>query len=247
MEPAEYEVMDRVEARMWWYRGAHANVVDLVEAHCAALRHAAVLDAGCGTGGLLLRLGERLEHATRFGIEIDPAAARRASAKSAALVVAGSVNAMPFRDGAFDAITSVDVLCHAAVDERAALAELHRCLAPGGLLVLSLPAYPWLRSAHDARVHNARRYTRGAAAALLHEAGFAVARIGYWNGLLLPLMVLRRKVLRGHADAASDVEEYPPWIDRTFGGVLAAERKLRAIGIWLPFGGSVLAMAEKRA
>ena len=109
-----------------------------------------LLDAGCGTGGLLARL---LRHAAgcgdqwRIGLDADRFACERARAKSGRPVCAGSVNALPFADGAFGAIVSADVLCHDGVDEQAALAQFHRVLCDRGILILNLPAYDWLMSA----------------------------------------------------------------------------------------------------
>ena len=82
------------------------------------------------------------------------------------------MNALPFVDDSFDAAVSADVLCHAAVDPSAALAELKRVLRPGGRLILNMPAYQWMLSAHDRRVHNVRRLTAPATAAMLRQAGF---------------------------------------------------------------------------
>ena len=113
-------------------------------------RHAApagtLLDAGCGTGGLLARLSAALPDRAAIGLDADHFACERARAKSGRPVCAGSVNALPFADGAFGAIVSADVLCHAGVDERAALAQFHRVLCEHGVLILNLPAYSWLMS-----------------------------------------------------------------------------------------------------
>ena len=235
MEPAEYALMDDAESRMWWYRALHARL-------CDALRgvRGRVLDAGCGTGGFLATLHAQRPDLDLTGLEYDAAAAARARAKSHAAIARGSVNAMPFTAGSFDAVLSADVLCHAAVDPASALAEYRRVLKPGGRLVLNLPAYSWLMSAHDARVHNVRRFTAGQAAALLRAAGFHAVRARYWNGLLLPLMIVQRKLLTRH-DSASDVAPFPPWLDATLHGMTQIERRLP---VPLPAGGSVLATAE---
>ena len=89
----------------------------------------------------------------------------------------------------------------------APLKEAHRCLEPGAIALFNLPAYDWLLSAHDRRVHNVRRFTRGQARALLAGHGFRVLRSSYWNTLLFPLMLLHRLI--GRDDAESDVRDYP--------------------------------------
>ena len=228
---------------MWWYRALHARVGE-------ALRAAPPgpwLDVGCGTGGLLRRLRAAHPAQALHGLEYNPTAARRAAAKSGAAIAAGDAARLPFPDARFAALTSMDVLCHAAVDQRRALVEMRRVLRPGGLLVLNLPAFRWLHSAHDRRVHNARRYTAAEARALLDEAGFKILRLGYWNALLLPLMVAQRKLLARAEDAASDVAPFPPWLDRTLHSVTVAEAALSRLGLRFPAGGSVLAIALRPA
>jgi SAM-dependent methyltransferase len=244
MEEREYELMDAVEDRMWWYRAAHARIIDAV-AHRPGPAGLPLLDAGCGTGGLLRRMRDALGGRALFGVDYHAAAAARAHAKSAAPVVAGDVNALPFADAAFGAAVSVDVLCHRLVDPARALAELRRILAPDGTVVLNLPALPWLKSAHDAHVHTARRFTAGGVAVLLRDAGFVAVETRYWNSLLLPLMVLQRKVLAASDDATSDVAPFAPWLDRTLHGVTVVERRLWGLGLRYPAGGSVLAVATR--
>ncbi len=216
---------------MWWYRALHARLA----ARLAAI-DGPILDAGCGTGGLLARLGA----GDLYGLEYAQDAAVRAGAKSAARITRGTVNALPFAGGSFAAIVSADVLCHAAVDPGVALGEFHRVLRPGGLLVVNLPSYQWLASAHDRRVHNARRSTAGGLRADLAAAGFTDIRARYWNFLLLPLMIVQRKLLASADDAASDVAAFPPWLDATLFAVTEAERWLSCP--W-PAGGSILATA----
>lgn len=243
MEPAEYALMDAAEDGMWWYRAAHARVLDALSERPGA--PGPLLDAGCGTGGLLRRLAEAAPAQAAVGLDFLPSAASRAARKSGRPVAAGDTNRLPFADASFGAAVSIDVLCHAGVDPAAALAEFRRVLRPGGTLVVNLPAYEWLRSAHDARVHNARRFTAGEARRSLEAAGFAGIAARYWNGLLLPLMALQRKVLHRRPDAPSDVTSFPPWIDRTLHAVSEAERWLGGRGIRMPAGGSVLLLATR--
>lgn len=240
MEQSEYVRLAAAEERMWWFRGLHANLLAALAAGPAPQR---LLDAGCGTGGLLARLAGALPKALLVGLEIDAGAAALARGKGRFALVIGSVDRPPFAAESFDAVLSADVLCHRGVDEARALAGFRRCLRRGGLLVLNLPAHRWLYSAHDAAVDNARRYARTELCRHLAQAGFTRIRARHWNSLLFPLMVLRRKLWP--RAGASEVELLPAPVERLFAAVLAVERWLLRAGLSLPFGGSILVTAVK--
>jgi len=231
---------------MWWFAASHRNLLTLswrqLQFEAAGQP---ILDAGCGTGGFLAQLAARYPNRALFGIDAYPLACQRAAAKSARPVCVGSINALPFREGVFAAIFSVDVLCHRAVNERSALMQFHRCLADNGWLVVNVPAYGWMLSQHDAAVHNVRRYTTKGLCRLLEISGFRVVSATYWNALLFPFMVITRKLLPKRGSAASDVTEYPRLVDSMCRAATALETTLLRRGLRLPFGGSVIAIATK--
>jgi len=244
MDRAEYRRMHAVEDRMWWYRGLRRLAAgELARALGRSAADGPVLDAGCGTGGMLARLGPLVGGRPTFGLEFDAVAAILAAAKSGRPVAAGSVNEMPLGDGVLGGYLSLDVLCHGGVEPERALQEAHRCLRPGAVALFNLPAYGWLLSAHDRRVHNVRRFTRGQARALLASHWLRIVKSSYWNTLLFPLMLLHR--LTGRDDAASDVRDFPRWLDALFSAALALERAAIAMGLSLPFGGSLMIVATR--
>jgi SAM-dependent methyltransferase len=246
VERGEYERLAAAEDRMWWFRGLHANLIAAWRGRGADRGRRVLLDAGCGTGGFLGSLAAAAPDALRCGVEIDEGACRVARAKGGGVIVAGSVARLPFADASLDAVFSADVLCHRGVEAGAALGGFRRCLKPGGVLVLNLPAYRWLLSAHDVAVDNVRRYGRGEVLALLAEAGFAQADARYWNSILFPLMVLRRKLPRAKgASGGSDVALLGAPLERSFAACLALERRLASAGVRFPFGGSILASAVR--
>jgi SAM-dependent methyltransferase len=232
---------------MWWFAALHANLLMLCRRFAPGVAAKPVLDAGCGTGGLLARFSIALPDRALIGIDADSFACERAAAKSGRPVCAGSVNALPFADGTFGAVVSADVLCHSGVDETAALAEFHRVLRERGVLILNLPAYDWLMSAHDRAVANVRRYDRRRIARLLDAAGFHVLLATHWNTILFPVMVLTRTLSRSGAGATSDVKIYPPAIEALCRAATGFEHALLRRGWRLPFGGSVLAVAAKQS
>jgi SAM-dependent methyltransferase len=247
MERSEYNKLDRLEDRMWWFAATHQNLLILASQHVPLeAGEQPILDAGCGTGGFLAQLAARYPNRALFGLDADASACQRAAAKSVRPVCVGSINALPFPRGMFAAVFSVDVLCHSAVDERCAVLQFHRCLADNGWLVVNVPAYSWMLSQHDAAVHNLRRYTAKSLRRLLEAAGFRMVYATYWNAVLFPLMVIKRKFLSKGGGMTSDVKEYPRPIDSLCRAATTLETTLLRRGLRLPFGGSVIAIATKR-
>ena len=242
MDEAEYYKMAKVEDRMWYYRSLHGHCARLLAAHLGRWS-ATVLDAGCGTGGMIRHLESMLPAARLTGLDFSPLACRLARSRVRAPIVEGSVTAMPFEAAAFDAVVSADVL-YELDSPVAALAEFSRCLRPGGWVVLNVPAYRWLWSYHDVAVRSKRRFVRSEIAGLLAAAGFAVELNTYWNALLFPLIVAKRKLLARATDA-SDVKSYPAPVEATCRCLMAVEHAwLRLGGTWA-WGSSILAVGRK--
>lgn len=227
---------------MWYYQALHRHVMRSLAAGLRA-EHARVLDAGCGTGGLLRRLRVAQPRWDLAGLDFSPLAVALARSRAGGEIVEGSVTALPFEAGRFDAIVSCDVLCQVA-NPAEALAEFHRCLTPGGYAILTMPAYAWMYSYHDREVGNLRRYGRGEVEALLRAAGFRVARSTYWNTLPFPLAVLRRKLLPP-GKPRSDVGLFPAPVEAGFRAMMQLEHAWLGWGGRLPFGNSVLTVAQK--
>lgn len=247
MNPREYEVLRKVEDEHWWFDGLRREIA--AELPREPTGFSRWLDAGSGTGGLLanLRLPESPEG---FGVEISFDGLVLSRSRGLRRVTSASVAELPFRSETFDLVTSVDVLCHRGVEVTRALAEAHRCLRPGGLLVLQVPAFDFLRGEHDEAVWTNKRFRKTEVESLLWAAGFRPRRSFYRNSILFPAVALRR-ILRRRApagrEALSDVAPAPPALDTLFAALLGLERRVRRIGFSFPFGLSVFCLAEKPA
>src|SRR5690348_7114310 len=218
---------------MWWTRALRRNL-SATTMSFTAMPAGRLLDAGCGTAGLLAALA----HGASVGLDRDRFACRLAQAKAGRPMAQACVDDLAFRAAAFDLIVSADVLCHRGVGVERALGEVCRCLAPAGALIVNLPAYPWLYSAHDRAVDNARRFRRREVRQLMAGVGFGRIRTTYWNMLLFPLMVARRLLPGG----GSEVGLLPAPLERLFDAVASFESALLRSGLRLPFGGSILAV-----
>ena len=245
MRPSEYHKLDRLEDRMWWFAALHANLLMVARQSALNKLDLPILDAGCGTGGFLSRFATEYCGRPVVGLDLDRQACTRAAIKSGRPVCAGSINDLPFANDALAAIFSADVLCHEGVNEQRALRQFHCCLAQNGWLILNLPAYRWMMSRHDAAVSNIRRYTATGLRHLLTAVGFRPVYISYWNAVLLPLMVIARKLVPQDHGVISDVRLYPRWVEMLCRAATALETKLLRRGVKLPFGGSILAIAVK--
>jgi SAM-dependent methyltransferase len=234
-----------VEDDMWYFRGLHAHVSGALQR--AGLKPGAtVLDAGCGTGGLIRRISGVRPGIHWKGIDINPDAVALARERTRGLPVelaVGSVTRLPWDDAVFDAAVSMDVLYHVE-DDALSLRECLRVLKPGGNLWLNVPAHSWLWSYHDVATSAVRRYDRKALLELVGGAGFDVLEWTHWNSLLLPLIAFRRKVLPQPAEG-SDVMKYPPLLDGLFSAVLLAERYCIQAGLRFPMGSSLWIAARK--
>ena len=206
------------------------------------------LEAGCGTGYLARRL-QRERRLPLIAMDYSAEGLRYGAAEGLERASQGSLLELPFASGAFDLAMSFDVLQQFQPDEaRIAFSELARVLKPGGVLALRVSAFHALRSRHSEFVRERERYTRPKLYRLLEAAGFRVLRATYANALLSPVALLKFRLVEPlqNKPAESGIQPVARWLDRALYGTLAAEARWLTGGFNLPFGQSLLSIAEKR-
>ncbi len=231
------------EDRHWWYRGRRIvleRVLDGLDLQAAGgpIR---ILDAGCGSGRNMIELARR---GTVTGVELSEPSVERARARGCGEVVAGSVLEMPFADASFDLAVSLDVIEHLD-DDDAALRELRRVVAPGGALLLTVPAYQWLWSGHDEINHHHRRYTQRSLRAVAERAGWKQVRTTYFNSLLLPVAIMLRVLDRVNTkttESSLDLWVPPEPVNRLLEAPLWLEAAMIGAGGRIPAGLSLLSV-----
>ena len=253
MQTEDYEYLHALEEGLWWFAGMREITAALLDPLCPPGQDRMILDAGCGTGGMLSWLARYAGRGRVVGVDLVPTALGFCREREHRDLAQASVTALPFADEAFDLVTSFDVLVQLAGAGSAgrAMREMHRVLRPGGLAFVRVAAYEWMRSGHDRALGTARRYSLDELAAGMERAGFLVERATYANSLLLPAAAVRRLLLKrlGLADPGSDVKPFPPhlaWLNRTLAAVLRREaRFLRRPRSRLPAGLSAVCLARK--
>jgi len=245
MELTVYRDNARLEQDHWWFSARRQILRQVLRRHLEGRDDLDILEVGSGTGGNLNMLGG---FGRVWALEPHAEARRLAEKKGAgAALLEGSV---PDTDlgRRFDLICLFDVLEHIA-DDRAALEWADAHLQPGGLVLVTVPAFQFLWSGHDVAHHHFRRYRRDQVIA----AGdfWRLRHATYFNCFLfLPIMAVRltKRVFEGTAGtpARSDTRPAPETINSLLKAVFALERHL--VPRWrLPFGVSLLAVFEKAA
>lgn len=244
MQLDEIRKMDELEEHLWWFVTLRRLVVEQLEKWSPKpAQDTRILDAGCGTGGMLGLLNGK-GYNKLHGIEISNDAISFARGKSNADIKQASVESLPYSDNEMDVVICLDVLEY-DLDPDKALCEIYRVLKPGGITLINVPAYKWMMSYHDRSVGQVTRYSKKEILEKIDRCGLASIMSTYWNFFLFPLMVLRRKILK--SVSGSDVKPLPSIINTIISKLLNLEISLIRLGIPLPFGGSVFIIAKKDA
>jgi SAM-dependent methyltransferase len=236
--PSRNHLADFEEGHFWFVQRERLVLALLARQALAPQR---VLDLGCGNGRLLAALAARGAQVTGVDAYADSLARAHTRAPTATLLQADLTD-VPVPDGAFDLVAALDVLEH--VEPEPFFAEVRRLLAPGGRLLLSVPAFASLWSERDRRAGHRKRYRRRELEAELRDHGFTALVFTHYQFLLFPLLWLSRRL---DARRPRPLERFPP---AAIGRLLGAVNRLE-VSCWgtksLPWGSSLLAIAQPAA
>lgn len=242
MNPAAYQEMAAQEATHWWYVGRRQILASALSA-LALPPQARLLEIGAGTGGNLAMLAR---HGQVQAVEDNPEARAIAQARHPELAISPGrlPGPLPGPEGHFDLICLLDVLEHIEQD-RQALRALAARLAPGGRILLTVPAYQWLFGAHDRFHHHFRRYSAGGLREAAADAGLHVRHMSHFNTLLFPAAAAVRALERlGIIRPGAGTSQPGRIANRLLTSAFGAEAAF-VMRPGLPFGLSLLAVLEQ--
>jgi SAM-dependent methyltransferase len=239
----EFEALRR-ESSSWWHIARRKLLREAVAQAVHDKHEARVLDLGCSAG---------LEFAEGLALRIVNAHSSLAALafhqiEGSSNLVCTTPEDLGFVSNSFDAILAGDIL-QLVADDRKALRELRRVLKDGGLLCLTVPAYPFLWGEDDEARGHQRRYTAAELRRKLNNCGFEISRVSYLVATgFLPSVVDRmltnmfRKTVASRPVADGDSR----LANAAMGMLLDCERHLIRY-INLPFGTRVVCWARKPA
>ncbi len=241
MNPAEYERMFENEDRYWWFVSRRELVLDQVRRY-VRVDQPLIVDIGCGTGATASDLRR---HGDVVGVDFSPLALRACASRGLGPLLRSRAEATPLADSSVDAIVATDILEHLD-DDLAALYEFKRILKPGGVAVITVPAYQFLWSEHDVALMHRRRYVAGQLGKRVDEAGLERVRLGYALSFLFPLALgrLLKKPKENGKPPEAQMQKVPPWLNEALVRLQRVEKVLFRFGS-LPWGLSVVAVVRK--
>ncbi|KJS15107.1 MAG: hypothetical protein VR78_09230 [Hoeflea sp. BRH_c9] len=242
MDEAAYAAEAKIEATHWWFVERRRLFSNLIRRE-GIPADATIVDIGTGTGANL-RLLREMGFADVTGIDSSPEAARWCAEKGLGTVKAGDIRALPVADGSVDLVTATDVVEHVDQDE-AALREIRRILRPGGVALITVPAFPSLWGLQDEKSHHYRRYRMGPFLRLLERSGLKAERKFHFNFLLfVPIFMARQAIKLARVDLDSENEVNNPLLNRILSAVFRLD-VMTAPYLRPPFGVSILVLARR--
>ena len=245
----EYLKMSEVEGSLWWYRALHTLITDSLEEYGDG-KTSQILDAGCGTGGLLMHLhDEGYLDIAGFDLSKDAVAICQQRGLD---VIKGDIRNVDlmYDQNTFDVIISNDTLYFFDdVGRKEILEKFTKLLRPGGVLLLNVPALKAFSGMHDIGVGIKRRFNRPNVRALIESKSLSIQKEIYWPFLVSPLIYIARNFQRlklkmnPGIQIKSDVELPSKWVNYLLKKVTLLENKIFPSK---PFGSSLFVVAEKR-
>jgi SAM-dependent methyltransferase len=240
--PQEFAPLYALEQDYFWFRERLQLLLWAFERYASA--SASFLEIGCGTGAILSALARAHPRVSAWGCEayVEGLELARTRVDPGRLLQVDA-RCLPFADE-FDAIGMFDVIEHIEEDE-AVLAQAHRALKRGGVLLVTVPQHGFLWSPSDEHAGHVRRYARDDLVRKVRQARFRVLRCTSFVSVLFPLLLLSRVRRRHRKYNALDEFRVSRTINYLLGLALAAERAAIRAGASFPFGGSLLLVARR--
>ena len=249
METALYDELFRLEAVHWWCAAKRRIVLALLRKFLPSDKNSTaaknICDVGCGCGMMLTELKEHSYNPV--GIDASDYALEYCKSRGVSAVKGSLPDDPPVTlNKTMDAVLMLDVLEHIDDDHSAILAA-YQLLKPNGIIICTVPAYPWLWTKRDDFHHHKRRYSMNSFLEMLRYSGGSVILASFMNTFLFPAALAGRLTVKLLPDTkkVTDLSIPPLGLNKVLKNIFAAEHYLLTSKIVLPFGLSLVGIIQK--
>lgn len=232
-----------LEDKNWWYVGKRKIVLFFIKEFLGKRKGVRLLDVGCGTGIMLKKL---IKYGEVFGVDISKFAIEFCKKRTLKKIFLSSATDLQFPDNYFDLVLVLDILEHLE-DDLECLEEVKRVLKTDGVLILSVPAFPFLFSYHDIVLGHKRRYEKKELSKKISSLGFKIYKLTFTNFFIFPIVFIVRntkKLIKSKGKLNCDIGILPKF----FNDLLIVLYKLEVEILKktnFPWGVSLLCIAKK--
>lgn len=248
----EYQMMFDAEEKLWWYRFLHHKVLKAIEKAFGNNKSLKLLDAGCGTGGLMAYLKNQ-GYCNIVGFDYSTSAVQFSQERGVP-VSQLSIDDIyqKFSDAKFDAIVCNDVLYALEAGQiQNAFKNIDKLLKPNGIFISNNNAFNFFRGTHDIAVGSKHRFTLNNLRRYYEPTNLEIAKSTYWSIFLSPLILavrlfqqLKIKLnLIDESKLVSDVSVPASFINEALYKLVRLEEILINSS---PFGSSLFTVFRKR-
>lgn len=250
-DPRYFEPLFAAEERHFWFVARNKVICALARKILGQRENASILEVGCGTGNVLQALEAEFPEAELVGMDLFQEGLQFARRRVHCGLVQADLSHPPF-ERTVDLLGMFDVLEHIQ-DDMDVLSQAEKLIKPGGWLLLTVPSDPKLWSYFDVASHHVRRYSEKELSDKVQENGFKLDFVSPYIAATYPLVWLTRNARENTGSSGADSVESRaedelkiiPVVNEILRGILSLEAGWLSGRRRLPFGSSLVLMAQK--
>lgn len=235
MKKGQYRLMYRQEDSYWWFLAKRRFIGAILPKR---LRNLKILDIGCGTGGL-----------THFISKWGQVTAIEPAGEAYKYLKKRNIRYLPItfdkyqEKKKFDLVCFFDVLYHQNIDDdEKEIAKAYKHLKPGGLLLITDCALPFLFGLHDRVMCARERYYLKDLSKKVTSAGFKIQKASYMYFFVFPFFVIMR--LFQKFSTKETITPLPKIINNILLALCTIEARYLT-HVTYPIGSSVIILAKR--
>jgi SAM-dependent methyltransferase len=233
-----FEKLYTEEQNSFWFTSRNKMILYTIEKYFPNWN--SFHEVGCGTGFVLSAIRQKWPERILSGSDLFKEGLQFAAKRLPGIVLTEEDATQYDGNIKYDIIGAFDVLEH-IVEDKAVLANFEKATNTG--VIITVPQHMFMWSEADDKACHVRRYTQKELKSKLTSAGFDVIYMTGFVSLLFPAMFLSRKL--PHKEKSAELQ-LPKALNKALSLIMKIEFQLLKAGIRFPFGGSIIAVAQKR-